>query len=189
MLRLWCEDKFGGRMKLTVTEDIDKTAEHPIKGMGQLVFTSYSVDATRTPLMIGDILDEHVIARTPWGEILKLPRHCVEVPILACMGCGKHAILRDGKQHDTAECPDHARHMYESLLQMSHDKSHSRQQSRKIHKEAHKWLRRWRRQFEVRQKRTEDKAKMTQGKATRPIDIDKMPQGSNSHVTEPVFRG
>lgn len=117
-----------------------------------MIYTTRTIDNTRTPLLVGDFLyDGSVIARTPQGEILRVPRFWIETPVLSCDKCGKHALLKFDrrKRKDYVECPDHARHMYEVLFAGSHDvKQYSRKQRRQFHAEAGRWLSVWQRKFE-----------------------------------------
>lgn len=118
-----------------------------------MMFTSITITPDRTPLLIGDFYDDAVLARTPKGEILRVPRFDIETPVLCCTACGKAVLLRQKKHTDKeyAECPDHARHMYESLFAASHDiKQFNHDKRRQLMQQAKHWLGIWHRQFERR---------------------------------------
>lgn len=120
-----------------------------------MIYTTRALDAERTPLLVGQFHEDSVVVRTPKGEILRVSRFDVETPVLCCDRCGKAALLRKdkvtGKQ--LAECPDNARHQYETFYAASHDVEHyDRKQRRDLAKQAQAWLGQWRREFERRVK-------------------------------------
>ena len=118
-----------------------------------MMFTTRTIDESHTPLLVGEFYDDAVIARTPSGEILRVSRFFIETPQLCCSNCGKAALLKHDKRQrkDYAECPDHARHMYDAMFAASHDtKQYNRKQRHKFYAQAVHWLGVWQRVFESR---------------------------------------
>ncbi len=127
-----------------------------------MMYTTHTIDASRTPLLVGQIYDDAVLARTPSGETLLIPRFDVETPVLSCSKCSKPALLKHDKNtdKDRPECPDHARHMYEALFTGSHDiKRYNRKQRRGMFDQAKRWLGVWRDQVETRLKNNAEHTK------------------------------
>lgn len=125
-----------------------------------MMYTSRTIDPSHTLLLIGEFYDDSVLARTPAGEVLRVPRFDIETPVLCCAKCGKATILRQRKHTDKeyVECPDHARHMYETLFAGSHDtQKYNHDARRKMFKQAKKWLGVWQRQFTQRMERQKTK--------------------------------
>ena len=114
-----------------------------------MVLTTQTIDAAAVHLIVGDVdtHDDSIIARNKHGEIFRVPRFLVETPRVRCEKCNtpaRHTVVR-GKDH--AECPNHARHQYETLYTASHDhKNHNRKQRHQLHRKAGYWLRKWRAQ-------------------------------------------
>jgi len=118
-----------------------------------MIYTTHTIDSTRTPLIVGQFFDDSVLAATSDGQIFKVPRAMIETPVLCCKKCGKPVLLKIAKRtkKEYTECPDHARHMYEELYAASHDvKNYSRGTRRKFYKQALMWLGVWRKAFETR---------------------------------------
>jgi hypothetical protein len=120
-------------------------------------FITYTITPQRAQLVVGQFLENgSVIAATRDGLVYQLPRFQIETPVLCCVQCNAPAILRKDKltHKEVAECPNHARHMYEHFYSLLHDtKRWSREQRRDFQKQAVRWLNIWRRQSETRTKR------------------------------------
>jgi len=119
-----------------------------------MMIVTHTIDPSRTPLMVGEIHEDgSVTAVTPKGEMLHVSRFDIETPVVACEKCGKAVLLKKEKHTDKeyAECPDHARHMYDSYFAASHDvKNFSHDKRREMCRKAVYWLNKWRRTFESR---------------------------------------
>lgn len=121
-----------------------------------MIFTTCTIDKSRTPLAVGQWHDDGILTvATPDGTTYRIPRFDIETPILSCSRCGLAVLLKTEKhsKKEYAECPQHARHMYEALFTGSHDvKRYNRAARHKMYKQAIHWLNRWQREFEARQK-------------------------------------
>ncbi len=116
-----------------------------------MMYTTRTIDVSHTSLMVGKFFDDSVLARTPQGEVLRIPRFCIETPVLCCSQCGKNVVLKHDvhKNKDFAECPDRARHMYEQCYTASHDiAKYNRKARHMLRKQSALWLNKWRRAFE-----------------------------------------
>lgn len=116
-----------------------------------MMYITRTIDASRIPLIVGKFFDDSVLARTPRGEVLRIPRFCIETPVLRCSQCGKDVVLKHDvhKNKDFAECPDYARHMYEQCYAASHDiQKYNRKARHALRKQSVHWLNIWRRAFE-----------------------------------------
>ncbi|MFA7286965.1 MAG: hypothetical protein WC052_04880, partial [Patescibacteria group bacterium] len=99
-----------------------------------------------TPLIVGEVYDDAVLAMMPDRRAVIIPRYLVETPILCCPICGKAALLKEKRfsKDEYTECPDYNRHMYEKLYAASHDvKNHSRAARRSMWKQAGRHLAEW----------------------------------------------
>lgn len=121
-----------------------------------MMYITHTIDTSRTKLVVGKFYEDgDLLVVTPKREALRIPRFWVETPQLVCPKCGLPALQKTEKHthNEYAECPDHARHMYEALYAASHDvKRYNHKQRRDIHKQAGHWLNVWRRTVETRQK-------------------------------------
>lgn len=123
------------------------------------MYTTRTIDSSRTLLMVGAMYDDYVIARDPRGvvergAVLRVPRFMVETPTLCCAHCGRAAVLVQGREKaESVQCPDYARHMYEACYAKSHDAKLNRTTKRAAHKQAGHWLAIWKREVTERNKR------------------------------------
>lgn len=106
-----------------------------------------TITPDHTPLVVRDFTHDGIIAVNPIGETLEVPRRLVFAPELYCMKCGRRAIAKHDKKRnkDYAECPYHAKHMYDALYAAAKDvKRYNRHTRRQFRDQAQKWLRNWR---------------------------------------------
>lgn len=118
-----------------------------------MMYLSKTIDSSRTPLLIGEFYDDAVLARLQDGRVLRVPRELIETPVLCCDRCAKPCNLKVEKRTKKkyAECPDHARHMYDTMYAASHDiKNYTHKQRRKFGQQAIHWLKIWQKVFEKR---------------------------------------
>ena len=121
-----------------------------------MIFLARMSDATNTPVIVGDFgEDGTVLVSTPMREVLRLDRGMIDTPVLSCPACLKPVIEKRDKKTGpgVAECPDHARHMYDKLYAASNDKKNYNRDSRKrMRKSAGLWLKKWQRLHTARMK-------------------------------------
>ncbi len=112
-----------------------------------MMFLSRMSDAMHTPVIVGEFYDNGtVLVSTPRQEALILDRSMIETPVLCCPECLKPVITRhpNRTKQEVAECPDHAKHMYEKLFTASKDTVNYNRESRKrMHNSARKWLKKF----------------------------------------------
>ena len=113
-----------------------------------MMYMTKLINSPYTRLIVGSFYDDALDIMTPDRQVLRISRYLVETPVLCCSVCGKAArrLIDKHTKKEYGECPDHARHMYESYYQMSHDiKKYNNATRRKAHNEAGKWLIIWKR--------------------------------------------
>ena len=125
---------------------------------GVMMFATQSIDGKLKRLAVEKFNDDSVDVINTDGKRLHLNRFDVLTPIAVCVACGKalelHTLPKSTDEY--AECPDHARHMYESYYAAAHDiKKFNHTQRRDLERQAKHWLNAWMKTFARRNQNAE----------------------------------
>ena len=118
-----------------------------------MVFTCHLIDVPKAPLVVTNFEDDALTIANKEGQRFRINRYFLSTPVLTCDLCGQPAKVKKERftKKDYAECPDHARHMYEITFSDSNDvKRYSGKQRRDLNKQAWKWLKIWQKEFKKR---------------------------------------